>query len=96
MRKRDFLKRNGFYIITILLALLVLHPQDLFGQKIKPARPGGIEIKDNLMSANLQDDDLSEVLKEIEKGTGIKVTIAKELSGLKTDVYLEDLDVAAF
>lgn len=93
MVKRNFLTTYGVYFITVVLVLFIMYPLQLFGQAGNPEHTNKIETKDNLVSVVLQDADLSEVLKEIEKGTGIKITIAKELVGQKITAQFENLDV---
>ncbi|MDH5768013.1 MAG: hypothetical protein OEZ31_03535, partial [Nitrospirota bacterium] len=93
MVKRNFLTPYGVYLITVVLVLFIMYPLQLFGQGGNPEHINKIEIKDNLISVDLQDADLPDVLKEIEKGTGIKITIAKELVGQKITAQFENLDV---
>jgi hypothetical protein len=94
MAKRDFLQAKGFYLVTFLLILFSMQPLNLFGQEEKPEKASNIiEIKDNLISLDVKDTDLSEVLKEIEKRTGIKITIGKELIGKKITKSFKNLDV---
>lgn len=52
-----------------------------------------VEVKDNLVTADIEDADISEVLNEIEKGTGTKITIGQTLMGKKVTTKFEDKDV---
>lgn len=78
MAKRHI--NNKLYLVVFLL-LFILQPFNLFGQEAKSETTSKVEIKDNLVSAELKDADLSEVLKEIEKRSGVKIKIVKELEG---------------
>ncbi|MDA8242433.1 MAG: hypothetical protein M0Z67_18940 [Nitrospiraceae bacterium] len=81
MRNKGFLKTKGFYVVIFLLILFILYPLDLFGQEENPEKALKVEIKDNLVSVNVEDADLSEVLNEIGKRIGVKVTVGRELVG---------------
>ena len=94
MRNRDFLKGKEFYVVTFLIALLILQPQHLCGQGVREVPKGTtMEIKENRITVNLQKAELSEFLKEIGAGTGIKITIPKELVGKKVTEFFVDSDV---
>ncbi len=82
---------NKLYLVVFLF-LFVLQPFNLFGQEAKQEQIPKIEIRDNLVSAELKDADLSEVLKEIEKGTGVKISVVKELEGKKVSASFTNLD----
>ncbi len=83
------------YLVLLLLPIFILHPLNLFGQETKQEMASKVEIKGNLVSAELKDADLSEVLKEIEKGTGVKISIVKELEGKKVTASFKDLDAGS-
>ncbi|MBM4135639.1 MAG: hypothetical protein FJ241_02285 [Nitrospira sp.] len=95
MEKKEFLKTKGFYLITFLLILFILQPLNLSGQEGVPEKTSKtIEIKNNLISLDVKGVDLSEVLKEIEKGTGVRITIVgKELIGKKLTKSFKNLDI---
>lgn len=93
MGNNKLLKTKAFYFITFLLVLFILYPLNLFGQVETPGTTFKVEVTDNLATVNVQDADLSEVLKEIEKATGVKITIGKELIGKKITAQFEDLDI---
>ncbi len=93
MGNKEFLKTKSFYLVTFLLVLFILHPMNILGKEENPENTYTIEIKDNLITVDVEDADLSEVLKEIEKGTGVKITIGKELIGKKITAQFEDLDI---
>jgi len=93
MGNKEFLKTKGFYLVTFLFVLLILQPLDSLGQGEQPEKTFKVEIKDNLISVDVQDADISEVLKEIERGTGVWISIGKELTGKKITANFENLDV---
>lgn len=94
MEKRGLLKTKGFYVVTFLFILFILHPLNLLGQQAeKPVKPPKVEVKDSLITVDVEDAEISDVLKAIEKGTGIKITIAKELIGEKVTASFQNLDV---
>ncbi|MBM4135637.1 MAG: hypothetical protein FJ241_02275 [Nitrospira sp.] len=92
MRKKDFLKEKRFYLVIFVL-LFILHPLNLFGQGENIEKTFKVEIKNNLISVYVQNAELSDVLQEIEKGTGVEITIGKELVGKKITSQFENFEV---
>lgn len=92
MGKRDLITAKGFYFVTFLFILFMLHPLSMFGQEVNPPKPNKVEVRDNFINVDVRDADVSDVLREIEKGTGIKIKIANELIGKKVTANFENLD----
>jgi len=86
--------RKSYFVISFIAFVLIfiLHPLNLFGQETKQEMVSKVDINNNLISAELKDADLPEVLKEIEKGTGVKISIVKEFEGKKVTASFKDLD----
>ena len=93
MRIKGLFKTKGFYPITFLLILFLVHPVNLSGQEGSPEKILKVEAKNNLISMDAKNAELSDVLKEIEKSTGIKMTVSPELIGKKMSFYSENLDI---
>ncbi len=93
MGNKEFLQTKGFYLVALMLVVLILHPLNLFGEDKQPEKIFRVEIKEKLISVDVQDAEISEVLKEIEKATGVKITIGKEEIGQKITAQFEDLDI---
>jgi len=93
MDKRAFIKAKGFYAGICLVALFVLYPMHLFGQAGTPEKPNKIEVKASRVSVDVQDAEIADVLKEIGKGSGVKMTIDQGLIGKKVTAKFEDKDV---
>ncbi len=79
---------NKLYLVVFLF-LFVLQPFNLFGNEANFK----IEIADGLISADIKDGDMAAVLKEIEKNTGVKIKIVKELEGKKVTLSFMNLDI---
>ena len=87
MNKNNGLK--GFYWVGLLITALVLyHPITLFGQ----GNPFKVEVKNGLVTVDVRDADVGEVLREIERGTGVRITVSNDLVGQKITARFVDLD----
>ncbi|MBI5664904.1 MAG: hypothetical protein HZC49_07440 [Nitrospirae bacterium] len=84
--------KMSFKKYLVVSLLLFLHPFNLSAQLAKQESTSKIEMKDNLITADLKNADLPEVLKEIEKATGVKISVVKELEGKKATANFENLD----
>lgn len=90
MAKKDFLKAKDFCVLILLSMFFILYPLYLFGEDVKNSQ---IEVKDNLISLDVKDADLSWVLKELEQKTGVKISIGKELFGKKITKNFKNVDL---
>lgn len=93
MEKRDFVKTRVVYVCGILFIFCILHPINLFGQEAPSQKSNKVEVRGNLVSIDVEDADVADVLKEIEKRSGVKITIGQGLLGKKVSVRIEDKDV---
>ncbi|MCL5022131.1 MAG: hypothetical protein M1497_01975 [Nitrospirae bacterium] len=93
MLGRSLEKINGIYVIALLLTLSVMLPLNLFGQESNAERPNRVEIRDSRVSVDVQDAEIADVLKEIERGSGVKITVAQELAGKKATAQFTEMDI---
>jgi hypothetical protein len=93
MGHKEFSQTMGLYLTALMLVISILHPLNLFAEDKQLEKTFKVEIKDRLVSAELKDADLSEVLKEIENGTDTLISIGKELTGKKITAQFENLDI---
>jgi hypothetical protein len=93
MQRKGVLKTKRFCRVSFLLILFITCPLNLFGQEDSQENILRVEAKDNLISMDVKNAELADVLKEIEKSTGIKMTVSQELIGKKMSFYSENLDI---
>ncbi len=93
MGHKEFSQTKGFYLVALMVVVFILHPLNLFAEDKKLEKTFKVEVKDKLISVDVQDAELSEVLKEIENATGILISIGKELTGKKITAQFENLDM---
>ena len=93
MKQSSCLAVSANFVVVWLSAFFILLPFSLNAQEAPPQKPHKIEVKDGRLNVHVEDEDLSDVLKEIEKVTGVKVTISKELKGKKVSAIFENKDV---
>ncbi len=84
---------NRIYVIALFLTLLLMIPLNLYGQGGNPDKPNKVEVKDGKVSVDVQDAEIPDILKEIEKGTGVKMTIGDKLVGQKVTASFEKKDI---
>lgn len=80
------------HFILFVLSLFIVFPANLPAEQ-EQAGKNVVEIKSSQITLDVKDADLSELLKKIEKETGVKITTGKELVGKKITVKFADLDV---
>lgn len=78
--------------ILFMLLLFSAYPLDLPAAQEQVTK-NIVEIKNNQINLDVKDADLSEILKKIEKETGVKITTGKELVGEKITLKFAGLDV---
>jgi hypothetical protein len=88
MNRNRGLKAKHFYWVWLLIIGIFLYPLTLLGQ----GNPSKVEVKNGLVTVDVKDVDVGEVLREIERGTGIKITISNDLVGQKITTKFADLD----
>lgn len=93
MEKKAFIRTKGFYFAICLIALSTLYPMHLFGQSDNPQKPNKVEINEGLVSVDVQDAEISDVLNEIGRVTGVPITIGEKLVGQKVTASFEKKDV---
>jgi len=93
MGHKEFSQTKGFYLVALMLVVFILHPLNLFAEDKQLEKTFKVEVKDKLISVDVQDAELSEVLKEIANATGILISIGKELTGKKITAQFENLDI---
>lgn len=93
MRKGRFLRKSMFFLVIFLVFSSICHPLNILGQEVGPNEMLKIEVKDNLVSVDAKDADLSAVLKEIGRKIGIKMTVNQALVGKNISFYSDKLDV---
>jgi hypothetical protein len=93
MGHKEFSQTKGFYLVALMLVVFILHPLNLFAEDKQLEKTFKVEVKDTLISVDVQDAELSEVLKEIERGTGVWISVGKDLTGKKITVNFENLDM---
>jgi len=93
MGHKEFSQTKGFYLVALMLVVFILHPLNLFAEDKQLEKTFKVEIKDKLSSVDVQDAELSEVLKKIENRTGTLISIGKELTGKKITAQFENLDI---
>jgi hypothetical protein len=76
MMERNPFRQMTFHFVTVFIVLCVFCPFNLFGD-VK------VGVKDGLITLDLMDADLSDTLKEIEKASGVKITIAADMPAQK-------------
>ena len=86
------MKANSLYIFMLVAALFIASANNLFAEE-NSRKIDKIEVKENRVTADVEDADLPDVLKVIEKGSGIKITVDKELLGKKITTSFENKDV---
>ncbi|MFZ3136592.1 MAG: hypothetical protein WA126_04270 [Thermodesulfovibrionales bacterium] len=93
MEKVGITKAKGFYAGILLVSLFILCPMPLSAQGETQQYPNKVEVKDNLVNVDVQDAEISDVLKEIEKGSNVKITVDQALTGKKITAKFENKDV---
>jgi hypothetical protein len=95
----DIVKLRLFYsmkqktLLLLLSALFIIHPIKLFGQQDQKDHFLKIEIKNNRISIDAKNAPLPEVLKKIEKDTGVKMTLHKAADGKRVTAQFKNLDI---
>jgi hypothetical protein len=93
MERGDFIKIKGFYAGMWLVALFVFYPMHLFGQAENPQKPNKVEVVGGFVNVDVEDAEISDVLKEIEKESNVKITVDQALTGKKITAKFENKDV---
>ncbi|MFZ3136594.1 MAG: hypothetical protein WA126_04280 [Thermodesulfovibrionales bacterium] len=76
MGKRDFITTvKSFYVGMWLVALFILYPMYLFGQTENPQKLNKAEVVGGLVTVDVEDAEIADVLKEIKNITRFKKTI---------------------
>lgn len=100
MKKENCFKSSFIRICACLITLLIVHPLGLFAEQADIDKV--VTIKDNRITMNpvdeatfnqLKNTDIEDVLKKIEKETGIKMTIGEGLAGKKLHTDFVDVDI---
>lgn len=81
MTSKDFSRGRGLCCIVFILALVMMHPVNLAAQRRHQEKLLKVEVKGDLVTMDVRNTDVSDVLKEIAKGSGIKITFSPELLG---------------
>ncbi|MCL5022135.1 MAG: hypothetical protein M1497_01995 [Nitrospirae bacterium] len=93
MKKEPLIRARGFHVVIGLILLFVLYPVHLFGQTENPQKPNKVEVVGGLVTVDVEDVEISDVLKRIEKGSGVKTIIGQGLVGKKVTASFEDKDI---
>ncbi|MDA8241410.1 MAG: hypothetical protein M0Z67_13700 [Nitrospiraceae bacterium] len=86
------MKANVFYLVALVAALVITFPSNLLAED-SPQKPNKVEAKDDRVDVDVEDAEIPDVLKEIEKGSGIKITIGEALTGKKVTAKFADKDL---
>ena len=93
MKLRLFYSMKQKTLLLLLSALFIIHPIKLFGQQDQKDHFLKIEIKNNRISIDAKNAPLPEVLKKIEKDTGVKMTLHKAADGKRVTAQFKNLDI---
>lgn len=102
MINRYHFKTRCLSICASLITLLILHPLNIFAEQGQGNIDKIVKVKDGLVSVNAEDEatfnilketEVSDVLKKIEKETGVKMTIGNGLAGKKIETDFVDMDI---
>ncbi len=92
MKKNNFCKIKVLYIITFLL-LSILSLFNISAQEKPADKIFKIEIENNFVNVDLKNAEISEILKEIEKKSRVKISITEGLVGKKVTIRFENFEI---